>query len=223
MSSDGLPGRYPVHAAGDDPAFSWMSGAASCALTAWRRDAETGPAGWISCSYFKMFDGTCDHEHTDAEGHHRFDHHQQLGPPLDRGDIGGAERGGGPKGQRQVFHELREASEAARAYSVFSISGNTNAGFACGDGARAGGGATRDPDPSTTARTRSRWWTRSPRRSPADPVALVEKSLLLVRMSPTRRGWPGAQVRQCQQGDHSTGGDPQPGFLPVDAARRNPQ
>jgi hypothetical protein len=29
----------------------------------------------------------------------------------------------------------------------------------------------------------------------------------------------GDQVRQCQQGDHGASSDPQPGFLPVDAAR----
>ena len=45
-----VPDRYLLQVM---TSFFRMSGT-SCALTAWRRDAETGPAGWISCSYFKM-------------------------------------------------------------------------------------------------------------------------------------------------------------------------
>ena len=44
-------------------------------------------SGWPGF-YLRMLIAAGDHEHADAEGHHRFDHDQQFGPPLDRGDVG---------------------------------------------------------------------------------------------------------------------------------------
>src|SRR5262245_59700738 len=52
-------------------------------------------------------DGTSDHERGQGEGAGRLEHDEQLGPWLDRRDVGGAERHGGPEAQRQVVDEPR--------------------------------------------------------------------------------------------------------------------
>ena len=57
------------------------------------------PAGGVSARLLQDVDRAGDHQPGHAERHARFQDHEQLGPPLDRGDVGGAESGGGPEGQ----------------------------------------------------------------------------------------------------------------------------
>ena len=66
--------------------------------------AETRrPSNRRDCGGFQLLlqDVDCagNHEHAEGQGYRLFGHHQQLGPRPDRGDIGGAERGCGPKRQ----------------------------------------------------------------------------------------------------------------------------
>src|SRR5437763_16645383 len=80
----------------------------------------------------------------DAERHARFHYHEQLGSPLDRGNVGGAERGSGPEAQRQVVREPRHPRQPAAAAD---FTGGRAAGFRPGTTSQECYGSDRSPPP----------------------------------------------------------------------------
>jgi len=144
----------------------------------------------------------------------RLEHHEQLGPRFYRRYVGGADRGGGPEGQREVVDEpghpvggyvlrVLHLREDERRVPVRVV------------GPGRGSAAVEVPVPQPEGDH-----VRCPDHAAGgEQPARVSGEELVVGQDLRDEPACGEQIRHGQERDDDPGDDPQPGFLPVDAAR----
>jgi serine phosphatase RsbU (regulator of sigma subunit) len=143
-----------------------------------------------------------------------FRHHEQLGPRLDRRDVRRADRGCGPEGQRKVVDEPRHPGNrhVLRVLHLREDERRVVVRMMCPGGGTA---AVEVPVPE-----REGDHVRRPDHGAGGKqAARVVGEKLVVGQDLHDEPAGGEQVGQGDDRDDGAGGDPQPGFLPVDAAR----
>jgi hypothetical protein len=144
----------------------------------------------------------------------RFQHHEQLGPRFYRRNIGRADRGGRPEGQREVVDEPRDpvGGYVIRVLHLREDERRVPVGVVGpGRGSTAVEVPVPEPEGDHVRRPDHAAGGEQPARMSGEELVVGQD----LRDEPAC----GEQVRHGQERDDDPGDDPQPGFLPVDAAR----